>query len=74
MLNIPLSKNRHAVLTQILALRPNHNFQCKDGYCGSCAIKLISGEVTYFQTPLAHIPDNHILPCICTAITPVTLE
>ncbi|MCX2941755.1 class I ribonucleotide reductase maintenance protein YfaE [Rahnella perminowiae] len=40
-------------------------YQCREGYCGSCRMKLISGEVTYSEKPLAFISDGEILPCCC---------
>ncbi|MBP6115519.1 MAG: 2Fe-2S ferredoxin-like protein [Neisseriaceae bacterium] len=41
-------------------------YQCRSGYCGSCRTHLVSGSVTYHQTPLAFIQPGEILPCCCT--------
>lgn len=50
-------------------LRTGHdvNFQCREGYCGSCRVTLshASHEVTYSEPPLAMIDDDEILPCCC---------
>ncbi len=50
-------------------LRTGHdvNFQCKEGYCGSCRLKLISQSepVTYPKIPIAMIEENEILSCYC---------
>ncbi|WP_435978633.1 class I ribonucleotide reductase maintenance protein YfaE [Psychrobacter sp. DM4] len=51
-------------------LRTGHevNFQCKEGYCGSCRVRKVSSshEVSYPFAPLAMVEDNEILPCCCT--------
>ncbi|MEA9389177.1 class I ribonucleotide reductase maintenance protein YfaE [Acerihabitans sp. TG2] len=39
--------------------------QCRSGYCGACRLRLLSGQVTYRQTPLAFIKPGEILPCCC---------
>ncbi len=50
-------------------LRTGHevNFQCREGYCGSCRVQKLSSshEVDYPFAPLAMIEDNEILPCCC---------
>lgn len=49
-------------------------YQCRQGYCGSCRTRLISGEVGYHELPLAFIAPDEILPCCCTAKTNLTLD
>ncbi len=50
-------------------LRTGHevNFQCREGYCGSCRVQKLSSshEVNYPFIPLAMLEDNEILPCCC---------
>jgi len=38
-------------------------FGCRNGSCGSCATKVISGEVTYRTAPTATIADDEVLIC-----------
>jgi ferredoxin len=38
-------------------------FHCRDGHCGACRCKLLSGEVEYINYPMAYIRDNDILTC-----------
>ena len=38
-------------------------YQCRGGYCGSCRTTIISGEVSYGESPLAFIAAGEILPC-----------
>ncbi|MGY0398371.1 MAG: class I ribonucleotide reductase maintenance protein YfaE [Ostreibacterium sp.] len=40
-------------------------YQCRSGYCGSCRVKTIFGQVKYSDSPLAHVHENEILPCCC---------
>lgn len=49
-------------------------YHCREGYCGACRCKLISGEVDYTVDPLAFIDDDEILPCCTVALTDVVLE
>lgn len=50
-------------------LRTGHevNYQCREGYCGSCRVQCVSSsqQVEYAITPLAMIDDDEILPCCC---------
>lgn len=38
-------------------------YQCRGGYCGACRTSIISGEVSYQDSPLAFIAAGEILPC-----------
>nr|WP_129952353.1 class I ribonucleotide reductase maintenance protein YfaE [Rahnella sp. RFA10(1/100)] len=49
-------------------------YQCREGYCGSCRMKLISGEVTYSEKPLAFISDGEILSCCCMPVGDIEVE
>ncbi|WP_037586117.1 class I ribonucleotide reductase maintenance protein YfaE [Stenoxybacter acetivorans] len=49
-------------------------YQCKSGYCGACRLKILSGSVSYANTPLAFIQSDEILPCCCQAQTDITLD
>lgn len=50
-------------------LRTGHDvaFQCREGYCGSCRVRLVSGShpIDYPTPPLAMIDEDEILPCCC---------
>ncbi|OED49953.1 (Fe-S)-binding protein [Endozoicomonas sp. (ex Bugula neritina AB1)] len=49
-------------------------YQCREGFCGSCQVQLIEGEVEYDSEPIAFIPDGKILPCCCRAQTDLTIH
>ncbi|MBK0093974.1 class I ribonucleotide reductase maintenance protein YfaE [Erwinia sp. S59] len=62
----------------LLAALEAHNvcveFQCREGYCGSCRMRLLKGEVAYAETPLAFIQQGEILPCCCRAKGEIEIE
>ncbi len=49
-------------------------YQCRDGYCGACRCKKLSGEVTYIKEPMAWINDDEILPCVSIPKTDLKLK
>lgn len=49
-------------------------YQCREGYCGSCRLKLVCGKVDWLTQPLAfHMPDE-ILPCCCRAVGEIEID
>lgn len=50
-------------------LRTGHNadYQCKEGYCGSCRLQVDyhSKDIGYQFEPLATINKNELLACCC---------
>ncbi|MFS1704968.1 class I ribonucleotide reductase maintenance protein YfaE [Alteromonas sp. AMM-1] len=49
-------------------------FHCREGFCGACRTKILSGEVDYTTDPLAFIDDDEILPCCCKPISDITIK
>lgn len=49
-------------------------YHCRNGFCGACRTKLISGSVRYTTDPLAYIRPGDILPCVCQPETDLDLE
>lgn len=51
----------------LLELAENHGltpaYGCRSGACGSCAVKLNSGKVTYPNPPAATVADGEVLIC-----------
>ena len=51
----------------LLEVAENHgltpNFSCRNGVCGSCAVKLTSGSVSYRSKPNAQHDDDEVLIC-----------
>lgn len=40
-------------------------YQCLQGYCGSCRTQLKEGKISYSSKPLAYLHEGEILPCCC---------
>lgn len=38
-------------------------YQCREGYCSSCSIKLLRGDVIYPSEPLAWVQSGYLLAC-----------
>ncbi|KOO08348.1 class I ribonucleotide reductase maintenance protein YfaE [Vibrio hepatarius] len=53
-------------------MEPEYN--CRDGHCGACRCKLVSGEVEYVGFAMAYTQADEILPCICKAKSDVVLD
>ena len=49
-------------------------YQCREGYCGSCRTRLVSGQVDWLTKPLAFIQPDEILPCCCRAKGDIEIE
>ena len=62
----------------LLALLEANNicveYQCREGYCGSCRTRPVKGEVSYAGQPLAFIQQGEILPCCCKANGDIEIE
>lgn len=50
----------------LLAALESHNidveYQCREGYCGSCRTRLVSGQVDWLTEPLAFIQPEKFCP------------
>ena len=50
------------------------SYQCREGYCGACRCKLISGSVQYLHEPLAFVRQGEFLPCCSIPVTDIKIE
>lgn len=50
------------------------HYHCRDGFCGACRTKLLSGTVDYLTDPLAFIDDDEILPCCCYPTSEIKVD
>jgi ferredoxin len=48
--------------------------ECRNGYCGACKTKIISGSVTYHTEPLVHLEKDECLPCCCSPSSDLNLD
>lgn len=67
-------QNDENLLDALLAGGYEVEYQCRSGYCGSCRVTKITGDVTYDETPLAHLNGDEILPCCCRAKSHLKLQ
>ncbi|UNK60178.1 class I ribonucleotide reductase maintenance protein YfaE [Buttiauxella ferragutiae] len=78
LLNTGTQLNSEEEYPSLLATLESHQvaveYQCREGYCGSCRIKLVAGEVKWLSEPLAFIQPGEILPCCCKAHGDIEIE
>ncbi|WP_162068901.1 2Fe-2S iron-sulfur cluster-binding protein [Burkholderia sp. THE68] len=48
-------------------------FSCRAGICGSCAARLVEGQVSYVEPPLDPPAEGEVLLCCAKPLTSVTL-
>lgn len=58
-----------SILDALLRGGESLEYQCKQGYCGACALPLVEGEVTYQLEPLGAVRAGMFLPCCTTPNT-----
>lgn len=62
----------------LLIAMEHHNidvhYHCREGFCGACRTKLVSGTVEYKVEPLACIEDDEILACCCIPVSDIEIE
>ena len=51
-----------------------HEYQCREGFCGSCRVAIKKGEVSYPTPPLAFINKDEILLCCCKVESDLELD
>ena len=50
------------------------SYQCREGYCGACRCKLLSGSIHYLHEPLAFVRKGEFLPCCSIPATDIKIE
>ncbi|WGL97392.1 class I ribonucleotide reductase maintenance protein YfaE [Arsenophonus sp. aPb] len=49
-------------------------FQCREGFCGACRVRLCKGKVGYRHKPIAFIDKNEILACSCQPLSDIDID
>lgn len=49
-------------------------YSCRGGYCGSCKVRLLDGEVELVQDALIDLADDEILTCCSRPISHIEIE
>lgn len=69
-----IPRSEMTLLEALESQRIDAEYQCREGFCGSCQLDLIDGTVEYGSEPVAFVPDGRILPCCCYASSDITLD
>ncbi|HBO24063.1 MULTISPECIES: class I ribonucleotide reductase maintenance protein YfaE [unclassified Providencia] len=71
---IPYHADVHSCLLEALEdSRIPAEYQCREGYCGSCRVTLHKGKVGYKHKPLAYVQEGEILPCCCQPLSDIEI-
>lgn len=73
-LSLEFGSEHRSLLEALEAQKHQVNYQCREGYCGACRCKLLSGSVSYINEPLAFVRKGEILPCCSVPITDIEIE
>ena len=50
------------------------NYHCRAGFCGACRCKLLEGQISYLQEPLAFVRKGEFLPCCSVPVGDIKIE
>ena len=62
------------ILQSIEQQKQDISYQCREGYCGACRCKLLSGTIKYLHEPLAFVRKGEFLPCCSIPTTDIEIE
>lgn len=70
-----LFNQQHLTLLEALEQKKVSTFsECRNGFCGQCKTKIISGSVSYITEPLVTLEVDECLPCCCVPDTDIDLD
>lgn len=75
-LSIPCTSTHTNILDMLIEQSDSsdYHYECKQGHCGSCRMKVTSGQYEYISKPLAFLRDNEVLLCIAKPLSDISLE
>lgn len=73
-MEILLQPSQETLLAQMEKKHIPVETHCRSGICGMCKKRLLKGEVTYLEEPLAYLAEGEILVCCASATTEVVLD
>lgn len=68
------SNDLESILETLERVGMSVNYNCREGFCGVCRTKLLSGSVDYRIEPLAFIDDDEILTCCTVPTSNITIK
>ena len=73
-MEILLQPSKETLLAQLEKKHIPVETHCRSGICGMCKKRLLKGEVTYLEEPLAYLAEGEVLGCCASAATEVSIE
>ena len=74
MQKVKLQPNGKKTVLELLTDAKIHCFsECCSGYCGTCKINLLEGNVSYIEPPLIDCDSSFILACCCYPLTDIVV-
>lgn len=67
-------QHAHSLLESLEAQGVDMHYQCREGYCGSCRVRLLQGAVHYTLEPMAWLNDGEILTCCSIPKTDLKIQ
>ncbi len=68
------NQQEHSLLDALEIKKVKVFSECRNGFCGCCKTKIISGSVRYFQQPVVPVADDECLPCCCVPNSNLNLD
>ena len=72
--SLKLSEDNLTILEVLEKNGMKMNYQCREGFCGVCRCKIISGKFNYKYEPLAMAKEDEIFICIAKALSDIKLS
>lgn len=66
--------SEESVLEHALKNKIDVEYNCKDGFCGACVCKLVSGKIKYTKDVISFLPKEHIAICSCVPESDIVLD
>ncbi|MBZ9610977.1 class I ribonucleotide reductase maintenance protein YfaE [Rheinheimera maricola] len=71
---INVDGNQRCILDTLEQHKLQVNYHCREGYCGACRCKLLSGNISYTNEPLAFVRAGEFLPCCSVSLSDIIIE
>lgn len=68
------TEQQGSLLQALEAKNVNIFSECRNGFCGACKTRIISGKVSYLTEPLAELKQDECLPCCCVPTEDLELD
>jgi ferredoxin len=71
---VHLEAQAHPLLALLEQQKIPVETHCRSGYCGVCRKRLVRGQVTYPEQPLAYVEEGEALLCCAHPVSDVTVD